>query len=155
MSGGTAMLADFLLAYSHFILVFVLLGCLVAEIVLVRPGMDSAVLTRVGRIDLVYGIVAGLLLVVGFLRVYFGLKSPEFYWSSGAFHAKLALYILIGLASLPPTFRYIRWRREFTAGTRQVISADDVAPIRKWLHIEALLMLLVPLFASLLARDML
>jgi putative membrane protein len=149
------MLTDFILAYGHFILVFVLLGCLVAEIVLVRPGMDSAVLARVGRIDLVYGIAAGVLFVVGFLRVYFGLKSPEFYWSSGAFHIKLALYILIGLASLPPTFRFIRWRREMTAGTRQTVSAEDMAPIRLWLHAEAGLMLLVPLFASLLARDML
>ncbi len=148
------MTTDLILSILHFLLVFTMVGCLVAELILVRPGLDSATLKRVGRIDAIYGAGAVLLLFIGFGRVYFGLKSPEFYWSSGAFHTKLALFVLIALASIPPTIRFIQWRKGFSNGSRTSILDDEVRGVRRWLHIEAGLLVLMPVFAGLMARGM-
>jgi putative membrane protein len=149
------MITDLVFSYLHFVLVFALVACLVVEIALVRDGLSSANLARVGRIDSLYGIAAILLLVVGFCRVYFGLKGADFYWTNPGFHLKLTLYVLLALASLPPTFRYISWRRGFKAGTRTAITAKDVSFVRLWLHLELVLLFLIPLAAGLMARGML
>ncbi len=145
---------DLAFSFLHFILVFALVGCLFAELVLVRKGLDSATLARVARIDAVYGLAAVLLLAVGFGRMYLGLKGADFYWQSTAFHIKLGLYILIALASLPPTIRYIRWRSELKTGARTAIADDEILAVRRCLHAEALLILIIPLFAGLMARGM-
>jgi putative membrane protein len=149
------MTTDLLLAYGHFLLVFVMVACIVGELLLVRPGMTNETLSRVGRLDAVYGIGAVLLLVLGFGRVYFGLKSPDYYWSSPAFHLKLTLFALIAVASLPPTIKFISWRRGIAGGTRTGVTEDEISGVRRWLHAEAVLLVLIPLAAGLLARDML
>jgi putative membrane protein len=149
------MLADLVFSYLHFVLILVLMACLVVEVVLVRDGLDGQTLARVGRIDAVYGGAAVLLLIIGFCRVYFGLKGPDFYWPNPGFHLKLTLYVLLALASLPPTLRYIAWRRGFKSGTRSAITDKEISGVRMWLHIELLLMVLIPLAAGLMARDML
>jgi putative membrane protein len=149
------MAVDLILAYLHFILVFLMVFCLSAELLLVRKGMDFATLARIGPIDGLYGLGALLLLVIGFARVYFGLKPSDYYWSSMAFHIKLGLFILIAIASVPPTVRFIQWRKQFAAGTRSAISDVEIAGVRRWIHIEAALLLAIPLFAGLLARAML
>src|ERR1700743_3003183 len=102
---------DLVLAIVHHILVFSLFGVLFGEIVLVRKGVDMATLTRVGRIDLMYGAVAGLIVVVGFARGIFAAKGWPYYCTNLFFHLKVGTFVLIGLLSIPPTIAYIRWRR--------------------------------------------
>jgi putative membrane protein len=151
---GQAVTTDLIFSYLHFILVFVMVGSLAGELLLVRPGLDSATLKRVGMIDAIYGAGAVLLLLAGFGRMYFGLKDADFYWQSGAFHIKLTLFVLIALASLPPTIRYLQWRKGFKEGGRTSVSDSEIASVRRWLHAEAGLLVLMPLFAGLMARGM-
>ena len=66
------MALDALLAALHHISVFGLFVILAAEMVLVRPGITAESVMRVVRIDLFYGILAGLALVAGGLRVVYG-----------------------------------------------------------------------------------
>ena len=56
---------DFSLAVTHHLVVFALLAVLVAELALVRYGMDAAAVDAVGRIDLGYGALAAIALAVG------------------------------------------------------------------------------------------
>jgi len=68
-------MVDLTLAALHFVLIFALVGILGAEAALVHEGMDGMQANRVAVLDRGYGAAAGLLLVVGLLRVFFGAKG--------------------------------------------------------------------------------
>jgi putative membrane protein len=138
---------DLGLAIGHHILVFALFGVLAAELVLVRRGVDLATVARVSRIDLWYGILAGLIVAVGFARAVFAAKGWTYYSHNLFFHAKIGTFVLIGLLSVPPTIAYIRWRRAGLAPTEA-----QVASVRRFLWTELALFALLPAFAAAMAR---
>jgi putative membrane protein len=138
---------DLVLAIAHHILVFSLFGVLFAELVLVRKGVDLATIGRVGRIDLMYGAVAGLIVVVGFGRAVFAAKGWAYYSHNLFFHLKIATFVVVGLLSIPPTIAYIRWRKAGAAPTDA-----QVAGVRKWLLAELMLFAFLPAFAAAMAR---
>ena len=138
---------DLVLAIIHHVLVFSLFGVLFAELILVRRGMDLATVGRVSRIDLMYGALAGLIIVVGFSRAVFAAKGWSYYAHNLFFHAKIATFVLIGLLSIAPTIAYIRWRRAGAAP-----SDAEVASVRRLLWIEMALFPLLLAFAAAMAR---
>jgi putative membrane protein len=138
---------DLWLAIAHHILVSSLFGVLFAELVLVRRGMDLATVGRVGRIDLMYGATAGLIVLVGFSRAVFAAKGWAYYSHNLFFHAKIGAFLLIGLLSIAPTVAYIRWRRAGQAPTDA-----QVGGVRRWLLAQMALFPLVLAFAAAMAR---
>ena len=146
------MLTDLLLAIVHHLLVFALLAILVAEMMMVRPQMSAAAVLRAGRIDAVYGAIAGLILIVGFGRVFFGLKGADFYLTSHAFWTKIAAFAAIGLLSIPPTIQMIRWRNRARADQSFVPVVGEVQKVKRFMHMEAGVFILIPIFAAMMAR---
>lgn len=146
------MALDALLAALHHISVFGLFVILAAEMVLVRPGITAESVMRVVRIDLFYGILAGLALVAGGLRVVYGAKGAEFYTQNPVFWTKLGLFAMIGLLSLPPTRNYIRWRKALRDNPNATPDASSIQATRKLIHIEFVLIFLLPILAALMAR---
>lgn len=146
------MALDALLAALHHISVFGLFVILAAEMVLVRPGITAESVMRVVRIDLFYGILAGLALVAGGLRVVYGAKGAEFYTQNPVFWTKLGLFAMIGLLSLPPTRNYIRWRKALRNNPNATPDASSIQATRKLIHIEFVLIFLLPILAALMAR---
>jgi putative membrane protein len=138
---------DLAFAIGHHLLVFALFGVLFAELIAVRPGMNPAAVTRVAAVDLWYGILAGLILIVGFCRAVFAGKGWAYYSHNGFFWAKIATFAVIGLLSVPPTIRFIAWRREGASPSDQAIAA-----VRRYLHAEVVLFALLPVFAAAMAR---
>ncbi len=143
------MMLDLVLAIAHHILVFSLFGVLFAELVLIRKGVDLPTVARVGRIDLMYGVLAGLIIGVGFSRAIFAAKGWAYYSHNLFFHLKVGTFVLIGLLSIPPTVAYIRWRRSGAAP-----SDAQVAGVRRWLWAEMALFALLPAFAAAMARGL-
>jgi putative membrane protein len=136
---------DLSLAIGHHLLVFMIFGLLFAELVLVRPGMNQMMVARVAALDRWYGVIAGLILIVGFSLALFAAKGWAYYAHNLFFWAKLVTFIAIALISVPPTIAYIRWRRANVApGDAQV------RPMRRW--IECALFALLPAFAAAMAR---
>ena len=138
---------DLVLAVVHHILVFSLFGVLFAELVIVRPGVDLPTVKRVGRIDLMYGALAGLIVVVGLARAVLAAKGWLYYSHNLYFHLKIATFVVIGLLSVPPTLAYIRWRRADLAP-----SEAQVAAVRRWLWAELVLFAPLLAFAAAMAR---
>ncbi len=138
---------DLILAIAHHVLVFSLFGIVFAEFFALRPGLGRDAIARLATLDLLYGVFAGLILIVGFLRVIFAAKGWHYYAHNGFFWAKLATFGLIGLLSVPPTLAYLRWRN---AGA--VPDDREIKSTRLYLHLE--LALFVPLlaFAAAMAR---
>ncbi|MEG3789153.1 DUF2214 family protein [Lysobacter sp. CCNWLW3] len=146
------MLTDLLLAAFHHLLVFALIAMLVAESTLLRGPLDAAALNRVARIDAGYGAAAGLLLVAGLLRVFYGAKGSDFYMHNPWFHAKLGAYVLIGLLSLLPTLRFLRWRKALSANPAFLPEAADVARQRGVIRFELILIAAILVLAAAMAR---
>ena len=138
---------DLALAIGHHLLVFALFGVLCAELIAVRRGMEASTVARIAAVDLWYGILAALILVVGFSRAVFAAKGWLYYQHNGFFWAKIGTFALIGLLSIPPTIRFIAWRRAAVSP-----SDDAVAGVRRYLYAEVVLFALLPAFAAAMAR---
>lgn len=145
-------MTDLTLAIAHHLLVFSLAGILAAELAMIRPGLTGAGLKRLGIIDLHYGLIAGLILAVGFARVFYGIKGPEFYLGNHAFWAKIAAFLVVGLLSAPPTVRILQWRGRAKSEPDFALSAADVAGVRRFLVAEVAVFALIPIFAAAMAR---
>jgi len=146
------MLLDALLAWLHFLCIFTLVGALVAELVLYRRSMDVARLTQLQRIDSLYGIAAGLVVVSGVLRVVLGIKGASFYLHSPIFWTKMGFFVVVALLSIPPTIHYLRLKR--TADTAGIVAVPDGPYRNMWalLGVQTLLLACIPFFATMLAH---
>ena len=138
---------DLTLAILHHLFVFALFGVLFTEFVTVRRGMDAAIAARVLPIDAWYGLLAALILIVGFSRAIFAAKGWTYYAHNAFFWAKIGTFAAIGLLSLPPTLAFLKWRRSGAAPTDEA-----VARVRRFLWGEVALFLLLPAFAAAMAR---
>lgn len=145
---------DFLLAAAHHVLVFGLFAILAIELVLVKPGLDAATVRRLGRVDMLYGMAATLVIVVGFLRAIYGLKGWEYYSANILFWVKVGLFIAVGLLSAPPTIAFLRWNGKLKTNAADLPSPPEVKGMRKWIHMEFGLLILIPIVAAALARGM-
>jgi putative membrane protein len=145
-------LTDLILAIAHHLLIFTVLAVLVMELMIVRPEMSTGQLIRLGRLDLAYGIVAALVLIVGFGRVFFGAKPSEFYIYNWVFWAKIAAFVAVGVLSVPPTLRIGRWRTEARENPDFRPPAAEVASVRQFMHYEASVFILIPILAAMMAR---
>ncbi len=146
------MLTDLLLAVAHHILIFGLLSLLIIEMMLIRQGVTASVVRRLATIDQAYGAVALLILVVGFCRVFFGDKGSAFYIFNWVFWAKVAAFVLIGLLSIVPTMRILQWRKALAANPSHIVPAEDAIAVRRFMHWQGIVFVLIPIFAALMAR---
>lgn len=145
-------MTDLLLAVAHHLLVFALVAILASESVLLRPGMTRSQLERLGRVDAGYGIAAGMLVAVGFARVFFGAKPEGYYLSNHVFWAKIGAFVVVALLSINPTVRIVGWRRRASRDPAFLPSDHEVSATRRFLLMEAAVFVLIPVFAAAMAR---
>jgi putative membrane protein len=138
---------DLVLAILHHFFVFALFAVFFAELVMVRHGMEAAAITRVAAIDAWYGVLAGLILIVGFARAIFAAKGWDYYAHNVFFWAKIGTFLAIALLSVPPTLAFLRWRR-----TSALPTDEAVAKVRPYLWLQMALFPLLPAFAAAMAR---
>jgi putative membrane protein len=138
---------DLTLAIAHHCLIFGVFGVLLAEFIGLRGLTRREAVRRIAAIDLWYGVLAILILIVGFSRAFFAAKGWLYYSHNAFFWAKIATFAVIGLVSIRPTVAFARWRR---SGTLPDMAA--VQPLRLCLHIELSLFVLMLIFAAAMAR---
>ena len=138
---------NLILAIAHHLAVFTLVAIFAAEFALLRPGIEGKRLMQLSKIDGVYGAVAGVVVIVGMIRVIFGGAGWEYYVTNWVFWLKMLAFLGVGLLSIPPTLAIIRWRK---AGTTP--SEADVSTARRFLYAEAALLILIPAVAAAMAR---
>src|SRR5262245_7693162 len=95
-----------LFAFLHHVAAFGLVAALAIELVLLKD-VTSASAGRLARVDAVFGLCSGAVLVIGLLRVFYFEKGAAFYFHNLAFVAKLALFAVVGLLSIYPTVRIL------------------------------------------------
>ncbi len=145
------MIAEAVAAYAHFLSIFALLSALAAEAALYRQRMAPATLALLRRLDFGYMLAAIAVLVTGLLRVFFFAKGWPFYAANPIFWVKMALFLAVGLMSVPPTIHYIKTAKASRGG-------EIAIPERTYRHIrghligQIALFALIPLAATLMAR---
>jgi len=146
---------EILVAYLHYLSIIATGSFLTAELVLCRaapPTGPTAGYVRVlSRVDVGYFTAALAALATGVIRLFFYAKGVGFYLPNPFFHAKLGLYVLVAVISITPTVRIIRWSRALAQGGPPPTPAD-IRGVRRLVHVELMLLALIPLMAVLMAR---
>ena len=141
-----------LFAFLHHLAAFTLVSALAIEFVLIRQELTLASARRLQVTDAVFGAAAGILLVVGLLRVFYFEKGAEYYWASHAFLTKFGIFILVGLLSIVPTAEFLSWRKAVKAGKLPAISEKKLGTVRMLIHIELAGIVVILLAAAIMAK---
>ena len=145
-------MTDLLLACLHHLVVFTLVTLPVAELALMRGQVGALRVNHLARIDALYGVLAVLILAIGFGRVFHGAKGAEFFLRNPVFWTKIAFFALAGLVSVVPTMRVLGWKKSARRDAAFVVPAADLASTRRWLGVELALFVPIPLLAAAMAR---
>ena len=141
---------DIVLAYLHYAAMVLLFGALYREFQLCRPSGERGAVVAMTKTDLVYFAGALGLLVTGLGRLAFGAMPADFYLGNPVFHAKMGLFLLVGVMSAWPTMRFMRWRKRANTGIQP--SPAELEATRKLILVELCIAALIPLLAVLMAR---
>jgi putative membrane protein len=141
-----------LFAFFHHMAAFALVGALAAEFVLIRGELTLATARKLQAVDIVLGIAAGAVLVVGLSRVFWFEKGAAYYFSSHAFLTKFSLFIIIGLLSIVPTVEFLSWRKAVKQGEVPVVAARKLKSVRMIIHAELAAVVIILLCAAIMAR---
>ena len=141
-----------LFAFLHHLAAFTLVAALAVEFTLIRQELTLSSARRLQITDMVLGIAAGLLLIVGLCRVFFFEKGSDYYFHSQAFLAKLSIFILVGLLSIIPTVEFLSWNKPLRDGEVPDVSARKLRLVTAVIHGELLAIVLILICAAIMAR---
>jgi putative membrane protein len=141
-----------LFAFLHHIAAFTLFAALVVELILIGEVLTVGTARRLQVADMVFGISAGVLLLVGLLRVFYFEKGAYYYFHTWTFIAKLTLFLIIGLVSIVPTREFLSWRKAVKQGQAPSVSPDKVRALRSIMHWELVGVVAIILMAALMAK---
>ena len=146
------MTQDAILQFLHISAILALVVFISSEAALCRPEwMNAKVVERLATVDRIYGIAALAVLATGLVRIYLGTKGATWYWSNWLLHLKLGAFIVVGLVSIAPTLRFLRWRKALRA-TGALPAPQEVRKARKLVMLQAHIIPFIPLAAAFLAR---
>ena len=140
------------MAFVHHAAAFTLVSALAVEVALFKPPLSLIQAQRLVRTDMLFGVSAGVLLVVGLLRVAYFETGPAYYWHDGFFLLKFAAFLLAALVSIYPTVIFLSWNQTLRAGTAPEISTERARRVRMCLMLELAAILIILLCAALMAR---
>jgi uncharacterized membrane protein len=112
--------------------------------------LDEAGWQRLLAADNLWGIAAGLWIVSGFGRVFFGGKETAFYWHNGFFWMKLALFGLVFALEVMPMTTFIRVRAARKRGA--ALPRFSVDAYRRINSAEMHLVVVIVFVAAFMAR---
>jgi putative membrane protein len=141
-----------LFAFLHHLCAFTLVSAVAIEFALIRGELTLASARRLQVTDMVLGIAAGALLVIGLLRVFFFEKGADYYFHSHAFMTKFSVFIAVGLLSIVPTMEFLSWRGALKTGQVPTINARKLRLVTAVIHGELFAIVVILLCAAIMAR---
>ena len=112
--------------------------------------LDAAGWQRLLAADTAWGAAAGLWIVSGLSRVWFGGKEPSFYGHNGFFWVKLALFGLVFALELMPMMTFIRVRSALRR--KASLPSFSVQAYRRINSVETTLVVAIVFVAAFMAR---
>jgi putative membrane protein len=139
-------------AFLHHVAAFTLFAALVVQLVNLRGVLTLERARTLQVADMILGLSAGLLLLVGLIRVFYFDKGSYYYFHSHSFLTKLGLFLLLGLLSIIPTREFLRWRTAVQAGQVPTVTEAKLKSVRSIVHYELVGVVLIILMAALMAK---
>ena len=122
------------------------------EMLMLKQPLTLETTKKIIRYDAIYGMSAGLILVIGGLRVMYFEKGAYYYLHSAPFFTKMALFILVGLISIYPTMTFLKWNKSIKQGILPTVTEAQTRKLRLVIHVELTLLGLMILCAVLMAK---
>jgi putative membrane protein len=141
-----------LMAFLHHLAAFTLTGSIIYELVAFHKDLTLAEARRIQRMDIVYGVSAGVVLIVGLLRVFNYEKGAPFYAQNWFFWTKMAGFALVALLSIYPTVRFLSWIKALAKNEPPKLTDNEVSTIKLILRLEIVGIIIILLSAALMAR---
>jgi putative membrane protein len=141
-----------IMAFLHHLAAFTLTAAIIYELVTFRKELSLADARKIQRMDILYGISAGVVVVVGLLRVFYFEKGAPFYAQNWFFWIKMAGFALAALLSIYPTIRFVSWRKFFARNQVPEISDQEFSRIQLILRLEMFAIGLILFSAAMMAR---
>ena len=139
---------NILIPYLHYIGIMAMMGALITEHVILKPGINNKQIKALASVDLIYGISAALVLITGLLRWFMvDPKGAAFFNTNPLFHIKVTLFVVIAVLSIFPTLKFLKWRKQVNNGETVVIGDKEAKKQLMFIRIELLLLALIPLLA--------
>jgi putative membrane protein len=140
------------MAFLHHLSAFTVVGALVAEVVLFKPPVTIVQARRLQRTDNLFGISAGVLLVIGLLRVFYFEKGAGYYFTDAFFLMKLFAFLAAAAISIYPTVLFLSWGKALKQGAVPEMSATQVRRTRMCLMLEMTAIVVILFCAPFMAR---
>ena len=141
------MFLEILVRYLHFGSLFALSAAVIAQAFLLRPKMIRREIAQIQRVDLLYAVMVVLVLGTGFAQWFWVGKPSQFYSSNPIFHAKVPLFLIIGILSAWPSV-FLGKQKKGEPGEAIEVPRSVILSVRA----EVVLLALMPLLASLMAK---
>ena len=135
-----------LFAFLHHLAAFAVVATIATEFVLLRGEINARTARTLRIVDAVYGASAGVLLLIGALRVFYFEKGSAYYFHSVPFLVKMGLFLAVGLLSIHPTLTFRSWGNALSVDERQLRT------LRRLVHWELAAIVGILLCAALMAR---
>lgn len=140
------------IAYLHIVTLAFGFSALKIRGIRLKDSLETGNVKKILMADNLWGIAAILWIGTGLLRLLGGYdKEPVYYMHNHWFMGKMTLFLFVVLLELKPMITFMKWR--FSKKTQ--ITAEDHSKVRKIMifnHIESALILIIPFFASAMAR---
>ena len=140
------------LAFLHHLAAFTFVAALAIELVVMRSELDARAARKLQFVDLAAGVSAGVVLVVGLLRVVYFEKGLSYYLHSAPFIAKMSLFVIVALLSIYPTVVVLSWGKALKQGQAPAVTDSKIRTIRLLIHGELAGVVLIVLCAALMAK---
>ena len=130
----------------HLLAVVVLAITLIIENMAIKKELTREDVINLAKVDAVYGLSAIAVLALGCV-LWFGIGKPaQFYSDNPVFHAKIGLFVVIGLLSIYPTVFFFRNRK------MQSETISTPKSVIRLLRAEICLLPIILILATLMAR---
>ena len=146
------MTLEAILAALHVVAILTFVVFLSSQAALCRTEwMNAAVVERLARLDVIYGVAAVLLIASGLARLFWGVKGMSWYVSQPLFHIKITIVVAMALLSIWPSIMFRRWLRNLRA-TGAMPEAIEVKKVRRLVMIQSHVLPVVAVIAVFWAR---
>ena len=122
------------------------------EVATFKPPFTALQARRLQRVDVIFGVSAVVLLVVGLMRVMWFEKGPDYYWHDLYFSIKFTAFLAAALISIYPTMVMLSWTKVLKAAQVPEVSDTQRKRVRMCLMLELTAIVVILPCAALMAR---
>ena len=139
-------------SFLHFIAAFGVCAMVVYELVFLTPTPSITTAKNIQRADMIYGLSALLVVLMGFIRVYYFEKGPDYYFNNPFFWMKLIVFTGVGLLSIYPSIKFFQWNPLLKSETTPILTTQTSNILRTLLILEVIGLIVMMIAASLMAK---